>query len=248
MIILKSDREMAYMRDAGKIVAKALDEVQASIHVGITTLELDAIAEDFIVHAGGVPSFKGYNGFPNTLCISLNEEVVHGIPKKRRIAQGDLVSFDLGVAINGYHADAARTVPAGNVSPKLAALLKTTEESLYAGIAQAKPGNRLYDISAAIQLYVEEHSFSVVRDYGGHGIGRNLHEDPHIPNFKQAGRGPLLETGMALAIEPMVNLGTYKVKKKNDNWTVITEDRKPSAHFEHTVLVGSDGPEIITAI
>lgn len=246
MIILKSDRELAYMRDAGRIVAKTIDELKKTVSPGVTTLELDRVAEDFITRCGAKPSFKGYQGFPASICTSVNEEVVHGIPGLRKLRDGDIISIDIGAEINGYHGDAAVTIPLGEIDGEVQRLLQVTEEALMAGIAQAKSGNRLSDISHAVQTHVEKNGFSVVRDYVGHGIGRQMHEEPQIPNFGPPGRGPRLKPGMTLAIEPMVNKGTFEVRTLEDNWTVVTKDLQPSAHFEHTVAVTERGPEILT--
>ncbi len=246
MIILKSDRELAYMRDAGKIVAGALREMERLVAPGVTTAELDRVTEDYIRQKGASPSFKGYHGFPASICASVNEEVVHGIPGLRKLVNGDIISIDIGAEINGFHGDAAVTLPVGEIDGEIQRLLDVTEESLRAGIAQALEGNRLSDISHAVQTHVESRGFSVVRDYVGHGIGRNMHEEPQIPNFGPPGRGPRLQAGMTLAIEPMVNMGTYEVRTLEDNWTVVTKDQQPSAHFEHTVAITPKGPEILT--
>jgi len=248
MIILKSARELNYLRDAGRIVAKALNEIKKAVKPEITTLELDRIAEDYIKSCGAKPAFKGYNGFPGNICTSINEEVVHGIPGLRKLKNGDNVSIDIGAVINGYYGDAAITVPIGDVDDEVQRLMDVTEQALYEGIKQAVVGNRLSDISHAVQAYSEKNGFSVVRDYVGHGIGRSMHEDPQIPNYGIPGRGPRLKSGMTLAIEPMVNMGTYEVKTIDDGWTVITVDGKRSAHFEHTIAVTEDGPEILTII
>lgn len=248
MIILKSEREINYMRDAGRIVAQTLAELKKAVHPGITTQELDQIAADFIKGCGAIPSFKGYYGFPGNICTSVNEQVVHGIPGLRKLKNGDTVSIDIGAVINGYHGDAAITLPVGEIDSEVQRLLDITEQSLYRGIEQAKAGNRLSDISHAVQAYVEENGFSVVRDYVGHGIGRSMHEDPQIPNYGNPGHGPRLKTGMVLAIEPMVNMGTYAVKTLEDDWTVVTTDGKCSAHFEHTIAITAQGPEILTRI
>lgn len=248
MIFLKSERELNYLRDAGKIVAKTLVEVKKAVRPDITTQELDKIAEDFIKGCGAVPAFKGYHGFPGNICTSVNEQVVHGIPGLRKLKNGDNVSIDVGTLINGYYGDAAITVPVGEVDAEVQKLLDITEESLYKGIAQATVGNRLSDISHAVQSYAEGFGYGVVRDFVGHGIGRSMHEDPQIPNYGSPGRGPRLKSGMTLAIEPMINLGTHEVRTLDDGWTVITLDKKPSAHFEHTVAVTPDGPEILTKL
>ena len=227
-------------------MAETLALIREQAKPGITTLELDRTAEEYIRAQGAVPAFKGYNGFPATLCTSVNEQVVHGIPGLRSLESGDIISIDCGALIDGYFGDAAVTLPIGEVGEDLQKLLKVTEESLFLGIAQAKLGNRLYDVSYAVQTHVEANGFSVVRDYVGHGIGRAMHEDPQIPNFGKPGRGPRLEVGMALAIEPMVNMGTYEVQTLKDHWTVVTKDSRSSAHFEHTVAITENGPEILT--
>jgi len=246
MITRKSTRELGYMREAGRVVAGALKEMEKAVRPGITTRELDEIAEDFIRKQGAKPAFKGLYGFPASICASVNEEVVHGIPGLRELKDGDIISIDIGAEINGYFGDGAATFPVGTVSPEVLELLRVTREALYAGIAKARPGNRLTDISHAVQAVAEAHGFGVVRDYVGHGIGRKMHEEPQVPNYGPPGRGPRLEPGMTLAIEPMINLGTHKVETLTDRWTVVTEDRKPSAHFEHTIAI-TDGPaEILT--
>ncbi len=246
MIILKSDREIEYMRDAGKIVAETLVEIQNAVKPGVSTLELDKIAEKYIRSCGAIPAFKGYGGFPATICSSINEEVVHGIPSLKKLNNGDNVSIDVGAEIHGYNGDSAVTFPVGEVTAEMQDLLDVTQQSLYKGIEQAIAGNRLGDISNAVQTCTEKHSYGIVRDYVGHGIGRKMHEDPQIPNFGAAGRGPRLKAGMALAIEPMINLGTHEVKTLHDGWTVVTKDRKPSAHFEHTIVITDGKPEILT--
>lgn len=246
MIILKSDREIKYMRDAGRIVAETLAEIKKAVRPEITTLELDQLAEDYIKSCGARPAFKGYHGFPGNICASVNEQVVHGIPGLRKLKNGDTVSIDIGTVINGYHGDAAMTLPVGEIDDEVKKLLKVTEESLHKGIEQAIAGNRLSDISHAVQTYAENHGYGVVRDYVGHGIGRNMHEDPQVPNYGIPGHGPRLKPGMTLAIEPMINMGTHAVNVLNDGWTVVTADGKPSAHFEHTIVITPDGPEILT--
>jgi len=246
MIELKNADQLDRMRIAGRIVGETLALMRELAKPGITTLELDRMAEEYIRAQGAIPAFKGYNGFPATLCTSVNEEVVHGIPGLRCLESGDIISIDCGALIDGYFGDAAVTLPIGEVTEDLQKLLRVTEESLMLGIAQAKLGNRLYDVSHAVQTHVEANGFSVVRDYVGHGIGRAMHEDPQIPNFGKPGRGPRLEVGMALAIEPMVNMGTYEVQTLKDHWTVVTKDRRISAHFEHTVAITENGPEILT--
>ena len=248
MIILKSEREINYLRDAGRIVAETHQEVKKAIKPGVTTLELDKIAEEYIKSRGAIPAFKGYHGFTGNICASINEEVVHGIPGLKKLKNGDNISIDIGAVINGYNGDAAITVPVGEVDAEVQKLLDVTEESLYKGIEQAIVGNRLSDISHAVQLHVEQHGFGVVRDYVGHGIGRSMHEDPQVPNFGSPGRGPRLKAGMTLAIEPMVNLGTYEVKTLDDGWTVVTLDGKRSAHFEHSIAITDGKPEILTKL
>lgn len=246
MIELKNPSQIAIMRKAGKIVADTLELMRENVRPGVTTGELDRIAEEYIRKCGAIPAFKGYNGFPASLCTSVNEEVVHGFPGLRTLQSGDIISIDCGAIYDGYVGDAAITLPVGEISDEKKKLLQVTEESLYKGIAQAVLGNRLYDISHAIQTHVEAHGLSVVRDYVGHGIGRAMHEDPQVPNYGKPGRGPRLAIGMVLAIEPMVNLGTYEVKVLDDHWTVVTKDGKASAHFEHTVAITENGPEILT--
>lgn len=246
MIELKNPAQIERMRKAGKIVAETLELMRETVRPGVTTQELDRLAEEHIRKQGAIPAFKGYNGFPATLCASVNEQVVHGIPGLRTLQSGDIISIDCGAVIDGFYGDAAITLPVGVVSEDLQMLLKVTEESLMRGIDQAIKGNRLYDVSHAVQSHVEAHGFSVVRDYVGHGIGRAMHEEPQIPNYGKPGRGPRLEIGMVLAIEPMVNMGTYEVKTLNDHWTVVTKDGKASAHFEHTVAITENGPEILT--
>jgi methionyl aminopeptidase len=248
MITCKSEQELKYMRDAGKVVALTHQELEKAVKPGVTTKELDTLAENMILKQGARPSFKGLYGFPATICASVNEEVVHGIPSLRKLEIGDIISIDLGAVINGYHGDATRTLPLETVSDDALELIRVTEQSLYVGIDQARDGNRLSDISHAVQDYVETHGFSVVRDYVGHGIGSKLHEDPQVPNFGRPGRGPRLKKGMTLAIEPMVNMGTYEVQTLPNNWTVVTKDRKLSAHVEHTIAITDDVPEILTRL
>ncbi|AFV02892.1 Methionine aminopeptidase [Dehalobacter sp. UNSWDHB] len=248
MIELKSKEQLGRMRKAGRIVAETLELMRKMVAPGVTTEQLDRAAEDYIGKCNAIPAFKGYNGFPATLCTSINEEVVHGIPGLRALKSGDIISIDCGAIIDGYVGDSAITLPVGEISRELQNLLAVTEESLRCGIAQALKGNRLFDISYAIQTYVEENTMSVVRDYVGHGIGRKMHEEPQVPNFGKPGRGPRLEVGMVLAIEPMVNLGGYQVETLENQWTVVTKDRRASAHFEHTVAITENGPEILTRI
>ncbi|MFZ3172966.1 MAG: type I methionyl aminopeptidase [Carboxydocellales bacterium] len=248
MISCKSERELNYMRDAGKIVARALAEVKQAVSPGVTTQELDALADKYIAKQGAIPAFKGYHGFPACICASINEEVVHGIPGLRKLKDGDIISIDVGAVINGYFGDSALTLPVGNVSTAATRLLEVTEQSLFKGIEQAIDGNRLSDVSYAVQSHVEALGYSVVRDYVGHGIGSNMHEEPQIPNFGRPGRGPRLKAGMTLAIEPMVNIGGYEVRTLLDNWTVVTKDASLSAHFEHTIAITDAGPEILTKL
>jgi methionyl aminopeptidase len=246
MILRKSKSELRYMLEAGRVVALTLQELERAIVPGVTTFDLDALAEDFIRRRGAKPAFKGLYGFPASICTSVNEQVVHGIPGTRRLKAGDIISIDVGAEVNGYYGDAAATFPVGEIDAEAARLLEVTRESLHKGIEKAVAGNRLSDISHAVQTYVEKHGFSVVRDFVGHGIGSKMHEEPQIPNFGPPGRGPRLEEGMTLAIEPMVNEGTYEVRILKDNWTVVTMDGKRSAHFEHTVAVGDGAAEILT--
>ena len=248
MIKYKKHHEIDLMRKAGRIVAETLLLVEENIRPGITTAELNRIAEEFIIKCGAKPSFKGLYGFPSALCISVNEEVVHGIPGEYILKDGDIVSVDCGACFNGFHGDAARTFPVGNVSIDAERLIKVTKESFFEGIKFAQIGNRLTDISHEIQRYVEASGFSVVRDYVGHGIGRSVHEDPEVPNFGKSGKGPKLTEGMVLAIEPMVNVGDFKVKTLRNNWTVVTREGSLSAHYENTVAILPDGPEILTLI
>ncbi|MDQ0286134.1 methionyl aminopeptidase [Desulfofundulus luciae] len=248
MIMIKSQRELRYMRDAGRVVAGVLGELSRAIKPGVTTAELDRLAEDFILARGARPAFKGLYGFPASICTSVNEQVVHGIPGLRKLESGDIISIDVGAEINGYFGDGAATFPVGEVSPEARKLLAVTEGALYEGIRFARQGNRLSDISHAVQSYVEKHGFSVVREYVGHGIGRSMHEEPQVPNFGKPGRGPRLKAGMTLAIEPMVNAGTHEVRTLGDNWTVVTRDSRLSAHFEHTVAITDGEPEILTRL
>ncbi|AIY85159.1 MULTISPECIES: type I methionyl aminopeptidase [Clostridium] len=248
MIFIKNDLELDLMRKAGKIVAETLLLLEHEIKPGISTKELDAIAEQFITEQGAKPSFKGLYGFPATLCISVNNEVVHGIPGGYILKDGDIVSIDCGACLDGFHGDAARTFPVGNVSEDASKLIKVTEQSFFEGIKFAQIGNRLTDISHAIQDHIEANGFSVVKDFVGHGIGRDLHEDPEVPNFGRPGRGPVLTKGMVLAIEPMVNVGTFKVRTLRNDWTVVTSDGSLSAHYENTVAILPDGPEVLTLI
>ena len=246
LISIKTPEELKVMREAGSILASVVDEVKCSLTSGITTREIDQKAEELIRAREVIPAFKGYRGFPGCVCLSVNEEVVHGIPGERILKDGDIVSLDVGIIYKGYYSDMAVTVGIGTVKKELQKLMDVTAASLYAGISQARADNHLSDISHAIQKYVEANQFSVVREFVGHGIGKHLHEDPEIPNFGPPHQGPVLKEGMVLAIEPMVNLGKSPTKILKDGWTVATEDGKPSAHFEHTVAVGRDGSEILT--
>ena len=248
MIILKSPEEVEKISRACRVVAKTLAYLRDCVRPGVTTEELDQLAEEFILKQGAKPAFKGYRDFPCTLCASVNEQVVHGIPSKTPLKEGDILGMDMGAIVDSYFGDAAITVPVGRVSPEIQRLLDVTRESLYKGISQACPGNRLSDISHAIQSHVEPMGYSVVTDFVGHGIGKNLHEDPQIPNFGQPGQGPRLKEGMVLALEPMVNMGGASVKVLEDRWTVVTSDGKQSAHFEHTVAVTAQGPVILTEL
>jgi methionyl aminopeptidase len=248
MIICKTPREIEIMREAGKIVALTRQELEKHIRPGITTKELDAIAEAVIRKHGAIPSFKGYNGFPGSICASVNEELVHGIPSDRVLKEGDIISIDVGAQYNGYHADSAWTYPVGEIAEETKKLLEVTEKSLYIGLEEAKPGARLSNISHAIQTYVESHHFSIVREYVGHGIGQNLHEDPQIPHYGPPNKGPRLKPGMTLCIEPMVNAGSRYVKTLADNWTVVTVDGKMCAHFEHTIATTENGYETFTTL
>ncbi len=248
VIIIKSPREIEHLKRSNLIVAEIFQELRGAVLPGITTQELDQIAEKAILSRGAIPAFKGYRGFPATLCISINEEVVHGIPSQRRLKEGDIVSLDVGVNLNGYFGDAAITLPVGGVDEVAKSLLKVTEEALSIGIEKVKIGNRLFDISYAIQAWVEAKGFSVVRDFVGHGIGKSLHEEPQIPNFGSPHQGPRLEKGMVFALEPMVNEGTYEVRILSDGWTVVTADGKRSAHFEHTIAITDEGAEILSIL
>ncbi|MEK3733338.1 MULTISPECIES: type I methionyl aminopeptidase [Paenibacillus] len=248
MIICKSETELGLMREAGRIVAECHKLLAAHVEPGITTGELDQLADKFIRSQGAVPSFKGYNGFPYSICASVNEELVHGFPSKRKLIEGDIVTFDIGAQYEGYHGDSAWTYPVGRISEEAQRLLDVTEGSLYAGLALVKPDVRLFTISHAIQRYIEDAGLSVVREYVGHGVGTDLHEDPQIPNYGIPDRGPRLKPGMVLAIEPMVNAGKRHVKTLEDNWTVVTVDGSLCAHFEHTVAVTQDGMEILTKL
>ena len=249
MIVLKNAREIKIMREAGRISAVALQLAGQAVEPGVSTAELDRIAERYILSQGAKPNFKGYNGFPATACISINDQVIHGIPSKNRIIkQGDIVSIDLGALFEGFHGDNAATFAAGDVSPGAERLMNVTEESLYEGIKAARSGSRVGDISFAVQSYVEARGYSVVRQFVGHGVGASLHEEPEVPNFGKPGHGPRLLPGMTLAIEPMINMGTEKVKILPDGWTVLTADGALSAHFEKSIVITADGPQILTKV
>ena len=246
-VSIKSEHEIELMRHAGHLLEQVHDELASHIKPGISTKELDRIGEDMIRSMGCIPNFKNYQGFPASFCISLNDEVVHGIPSRQKIIQeGDLVKIDAGLIYKGYHSDAARTYAVGEVSPEAKQLMEVTKQSFFEGIKFAKEGNHLYDISKAIQNFVEANGFSVVRDLVGHGIGKEMHEEPQIPNFKPIGRGMKLRAGMTLAIEPMVNAGVYDVWMLDDDWTVVTKDSKKSAHYENTILITEGEPEILS--
>ncbi len=248
MIILKSRQEIEKMRKSNVLVAAILEELRKKIRPGVKTIELDRLSEEMALKKGARPAFKGYRGYPYSLCTSVNSEVVHGMPSERELKEGDIVSLDFGILNDGYYGDAAVTVPVGEITPAAKRLLRVTEEALYRGIAEVRAGNRIGDISAAIQGHAEAAGFSVVRDLVGHGIGKNLHEDPQVPNYGSSGRGIELKAGMVFAIEPMVNEGTYRVDILRDGWTVVTADGKLSAHFEHSVAITENGPVILSRI
>jgi methionyl aminopeptidase len=247
-IIIKSEREIAIMRQAGRIVAEVLEVLREKVTAGMKTKELDKIAVEELARRGAQPSFKGYRGFPASLCVSINDEIVHGIPGGRVIKEGDIVSLDLGSIYDGFQGDAAITVPIGKVSPQAERLVSATRGALEAGITAARPGARLGDVSVAIQQYAESRGYSVVREYTGHGIGRQMHEEPQIPNFGVPGEGPELKKGMALALEPMLNSGGWQTRVGDDHWVVFTADGSLSAHFEHTIAITDGKPEVLTAL
>jgi methionyl aminopeptidase len=247
VIVCKSPSEIQRMREASLIVADVLARLSTMVAPGVTTADLDAAAEKLVREAGAEPAFKGYRGYPATLCASVNDEVIHGIPSARALVEGDIISLDMGVKLGGFYGDSAVTVPVGRVGDKALQLLRVTQEALERGIAQVRPGGRVSDIGHAVQQHVEAHGFSVVREFVGHGIGASLHEEPQIANYGEAGRGPRLAEGMTLAIEPMVNMGRPGVKMLADGWTAVTRDGSLSAHFEHTVAVTGDGPLVLTA-
>ncbi|MCU0331759.1 MAG: type I methionyl aminopeptidase [Ignavibacteriaceae bacterium] len=251
MIYIKTQKEIDFIRESCRIVAETLRLVKSNVKIGVTTFELDRIAEDYIRSNSAIPAFKGYSqgglpGFPGSVCTSINDAVVHGIPGQVKLEEGDIISLDVGVLKNNYYGDAAITVAVGKISDEKKKLMEVTEKSLQLGIEQAKNGNRVHDISAAVQDYVEQNGFSIVRDLCGHGVGKFLHEDPAVPNFGKRGTGSKLKRGMTIAIEPMVNAGGYEVITSPDGWTVITADGSPSAHFEHTILILDNSPEILT--
>ena len=248
MIVCRSHAEIEKLRRVNQLVARILAELRAMVRPGVTTQEIDAAAESLVRAAGAEPAFKGYHGYPATVCASLNEQVVHGIPSKRRLAEGDVLSLDMGAKLGGYFGDSAVTLPVGEVSADARQLLKVTEEALFRGIDAVKPGARVSDIGAAVQAHVEAHGFSVVREFVGHGIGTELHEEPQIANYGPPGRGPRLSEGMVLAIEPMVNVGGPETRILGDHWTAVTKDGSLSAHFEHTVVVAPGGCEILTLL
>ncbi|MCD6332845.1 MAG: type I methionyl aminopeptidase [Bacteroidales bacterium] len=246
MIFIKTDREIELMRQSNRLLSATLAELVPLIQPGVTTIRLDQVAESYIRDHGGIPGFKGYNGFPNTLCVSINDQVVHGIPSQRTLKEGDIVSIDCGVYMNGYHGDSAFTFPVGEVDEDSLKLLRVTRESLYLGIEQAVSGNRLGDIGCAIQQHCESNGFSVVREMVGHGIGKDLHEAPEVPNYGKKGYGTLLKSGMTIAIEPMINMGKRHIVQEQDGWTIRTSDHSRSAHFEHSVVIRDDKAEILS--
>ena len=246
MIILKTEKQIELIRQSCKIVKETLDLMGERVAPGVTTSELDAIAEEFIRSKGAVPSFKGYGGFPSTLCASPNEQVVHGIPNNEPLKEGDIISIDVGAYKRGYHGDAARTFAVGNITDKKQKLINVTRESFFEGIKDLKIGDHIGDIGARVQQHAEKHGYGVVRELIGHGVGANLHEDPQVPNFGKAGSGELIEEGLVIAIEPMINMGTKNVIFKRDGWTCVTADSKPSAHYENTIVITKEGVEILT--
>jgi len=248
MVIRKSRSEIEKMRRAGLIVAETLSDLRRMVEPGITTRDLEAYAERRIRAAGAYPTFKGYRGYPASICASVNEEVVHGIPSSRKLREGDIIKIDCGATLEGYVGDAAISVGVGRVSPEIESLMEVTLESLFRAVEKMAPGNRLYDVSYAVQEYVEARGYTVVRDFCGHGIGQRMHEEPQVPNYGRPGTGPKLKEGWVLAVEPMVNLGNYDVQIEADGWTVTTIDRLPSSHFEHTIAVTEDGPLVLTSL
>ena len=247
MILIKSNREIELMRQAGKILANTRDMLEKHIKPGISTYQLDQLAHEYIISQNATPSFKDYNGFQGSICTSVNEVVVHGIPSSNKILKdGDIISIDIGVDYKGYHSDSGWTYPVGKISPEIKQLLKVTEEALFVGLSTCKPGAHVGDVGSAIEKFIKPYKYGIVEEFTGHGIGKNLHEDPDVPNFGKKGTGALLKPGMTFCVEPMINLGTKKVKILEDNWTTVTLDRKPSAHFEHTILITEDGYEILS--
>jgi len=247
MIFYKTEEEIQKIRESAEILAKTHGEIAKLIKPGVKTKDLDKVAEEFIKDHGATGSFKGYNGFPATLCISPNDVVVHGFPSEYELKDGDIISVDCGVFYQGFHSDSAYTYPVGDTSPEILSLLRATRESLYVGIEEARFGNRIGDLAFAIQKYVEDRGYTVVRELVGHGLGRSLHEGPEVPNYGKRGRGPKLNEGLVIAIEPMINMGTRNIVQESDGWTIRTRDRKPSAHFEHTVAIFKDRTEILTS-
>jgi len=248
MVHLKTEQEISKIRKASQIVARTLQVLGEHVQEGIATMELDRIAESEIRKAGAFPAFKGYRGFPATLCVSVNEEIIHGIPSRKKLKKGDIVGLDLGAIWQGFYGDAARTFPVGEISEKARQLTRVTEESLWIGIEQARSGNRVGDIGHAVQQHVEAHGYSVVREFVGHGIGRSLHEDPQVPNYGKQGHGHRIKPGLVLAIEPMVCMGSNEVRMLEDNWTAVTKDGSLSAHFEHSIAITNNGPVILSAL
>jgi methionyl aminopeptidase len=245
-IVIKTERQIDIMRQSAEILMEVHDLVREHAHAGVTTIELDRMAEDFILNKSATPTFKGYRGFKHATCLSINEEVIHGVPSKRRLRDGDILSIDIGVYLNGYHTDMARTLPIGRVSAQDRRLIDVTRQCFFEGLRFVREGIRINDVSAAVQDYAEGNGYSVVRNYTGHGIGRKLHEDPEVPNFRAEGRGALLKSGMVICLEPMINAGMYDIEVLEDGWTVVTQDRKKSAHYENTILVTSGEPELLT--
>jgi methionyl aminopeptidase len=248
MIIAKSKKEIEKMRAAGQLVGQVLQELRGMVEAGISTLEVDQAAERMIRDGGALPTFKGYHGFPYSICASVNEQVVHGFPSNYQLKTGDIFSIDVGVTLDGFVGDTATTVPVGEITPKLAQLIRVTEECLELAIDKCRAGLHLGDIGWAVQNHAESHGYSVVREYVGHGIGRKMHEDPQIPNYGKPGKGPKIRTGYVFAIEPMINLGTHETRVLSDGWTVVTLDSRPSAHTEHTIAITEDGPEVLTRV
>lgn len=249
MISYKSGREIELMKQAGHIAMLAHEAIKEAIKPGITTKQLDQIAYDIITQNGATPSFLNYNGYPASICASINEVVIHGIPSNKQVLKdGDIISIDIGANYKGYHGDCARTWPVGKVSSDKLKLIEVTEQSFFEGLKYARPGNRLSDISHAIEMYAKKYNYGVVKDFTGHGVGRHLHEDPAVPNYGEAGHGPILRKGMTLAIEPMINMGTFRVKILSDGWTTITADHQPSAHYENSIVITDDGYEILTKV